>query len=72
MDKDDDKLELGEGRGEKITTQYSFFARRHRGGTAAGRPPLADGAPPCARRLLPDLTCDRADADRLTTAGDAA
>ena len=36
-DKDDDTLELGEGRGEKITTQYSFFAWRHRGGTAAGR-----------------------------------
>ena len=40
-DKDDVKLELEEGRGEKHTTQYSFFAWRRRAGpqqdAAAGR-----------------------------------
>ena len=58
-DKDDDTLELGEGRGEKITTQYSFFAWRRRAGprqdAAAGR-----WRSTSARRLLPGLTCERA------------
>ena len=58
-DKDEDTLELGKRRGEKITTQYSFFAWRRRAGprqdAAAGR-----WRSTSARRLLPGLTCERA------------